>query len=70
MNTKSFIYIEIVIGLLIAWYYRANLKHNVYISIINEEHKQLINMINETIVLKTLAAYIDRYHSKYSLLLK
>jgi hypothetical protein len=26
MNTKSFIYIGIVIGLLIAWYYRANLK--------------------------------------------
>ena len=27
MNTKSFIYIGIVIGLLIAWYYRADLKH-------------------------------------------
>ncbi len=27
MNTKSFIYIGIVIGLLIAWYYRANLKN-------------------------------------------
>jgi hypothetical protein len=26
MNTKSFIYIWIVIGLLIAWYYRADLK--------------------------------------------
>ena len=26
MNTKLFIYIGIVIGLLIAWYYRANLK--------------------------------------------
>ncbi len=26
MNTKSFIYIGIVIGLLIAWCYRANLK--------------------------------------------
>ncbi len=26
MNTKSFIYIGIVIGLLIAWYYRAELK--------------------------------------------
>ncbi len=26
MNTKSFIYIGLVIGLLIAWYYRANLK--------------------------------------------
>ncbi len=27
MNTKSFIYIGIVIGLLIAWHYRANLKN-------------------------------------------
>ncbi len=27
MNTKSFIYIGIVIGLLIAWYYRANLEN-------------------------------------------
>ncbi len=26
MNTKSFIYIGIVIGLLIAWYYRADIK--------------------------------------------
>ncbi len=26
MNTRSFIYIGIVIGLLIAWYYRAELK--------------------------------------------
>jgi hypothetical protein len=26
MKTKSFIYIGIVIGLLIAWYYRADLK--------------------------------------------
>ena len=26
MNTKSFIYIGIVIGLLIAWYYRAELQ--------------------------------------------
>ncbi len=26
MNTKAFIYIGIVIGLLIAWYYRAELK--------------------------------------------
>ncbi len=26
MNTKSFIYIGIMIGLLIAWYYRADLK--------------------------------------------
>ncbi len=26
MNTKSFMYIGIVIGLLIAWYYRAELK--------------------------------------------
>ena len=26
MNTKSFIYIGIVAGLLIAWYFRANLK--------------------------------------------
>ncbi len=29
-----------------------NYKHNVDISIINEEHKQLLNMINETIALK------------------
>ena len=55
MNTKSFIYIEIVIGLLIAWYYRANLKHNVNISIINEEHKQLINMINENHCFKDIS---------------
>ncbi len=27
MNTKSLIYIGIVIGLLIAWYYRANLEN-------------------------------------------
>jgi hypothetical protein len=26
MNTKSFIYIGIVIGLFIAWYYRADIK--------------------------------------------
>ena len=26
MNTKSFIYIGIVVGLLIAWHFRANLK--------------------------------------------
>ena len=26
MNTKSFIYIGIVVGLLIVWYFRANLK--------------------------------------------
>ena len=26
MNTKSFIYIGIVVGLLISWYFRANLK--------------------------------------------
>jgi hypothetical protein len=26
VNTKSFIYIGIVVGLLIAWYFRANLK--------------------------------------------
>lgn len=26
MNTKSFIYIGIVIGLLTAWYYRVNIK--------------------------------------------
>ncbi len=33
MNTKFFIYIGIVIGLLIVWYYRADLKDSLVLQI-------------------------------------
>ncbi len=37
MNTKSFIYILIVVVLLIAWYYRASIKDNI-VSIVHNIH--------------------------------
>ena len=37
MNTKSFIYILIVVVLLIAWYYRASIKDNI-VSIFHNIH--------------------------------
>ncbi len=39
MNTKSFIYIGIVIGLLIAWYYRAELKDIIKDSFVTQIQK-------------------------------